>query len=655
MRGPEEKKKKKKKKKQQQKLFYGGSKLAFVLVGIALVVLLHITSDKTILGTLHKNQLNQKVDISTDAEKSTLKNEKISANHKSVCSAFRSLSSTSPMAIWRDHLNKDKENDHMSIKWASQHLEFEKFHDFIFRLMYYITPQRLEMSIKTIPFKQQEKVGKILKLAFERYTYVQKTKSGEEFPIDYKIPRKVRILTIGGSVTMGIMCHIFNPVGSPRFNQRACSWSSRLTTFLEYLFPDVFEGHMFALGGTNTKVGLELWQYNLLPDHIPHPDILINAYSTNDMHVISINESNERKLTIAEYVFQMYEEFVREVLQPRISCNQNSPPLLFILDDYIGNEQREIHKTRAVNHALNELSTYYGFGFISYADVVRDFAYGDTSEMWFSPSGWPKRQIHPGMGAHISIMWVVAYNLLNTAAVHCDSLNIDGLEHMYNQTSHGMEKLNSNKTLGGEPKPRPRSALPPKYTSSSLNHISYEWQSAEMDILNLNFNPSQCSDPTGSDVNVISCPFSWTYYLFKENKGSILKTLHSYINTNDGWYQIEEGKIGLVPNKIDAKLNMEFNVTSSMKVLNFMFMKSYGEKWAESKIKVDAFVIRNGQEGEHQEAEIEGFHMKNTSEVYTTKVKLDDKGALKGNKLHVNIQLVGGSTFKLMGMMFCAF
>ena len=175
----------------------------------------------------------------------------------------------------------------------------------------------------------------------------------------------------------------------------------------------------------------------------------------------------------------MYEDFIREVLQPRTNCSHRGPPLLFILDDYIVNKQRITQQTRTVSHALHELSTYYGFGFISYVDAVRDFVYGDTNEWWFSPHLWPERQIHPGIGAHLTMMWVVAYNLLHTVSTHCDQSEMnhgtidEGDEHLYDPSVFGMEALVLNMTtLDGEPLPRPKTTLPPRFTTAPLDTIS---------------------------------------------------------------------------------------------------------------------------------------------------------------------------------------
>ena len=52
-----------------------------------------------------------------------------------------------------------------------------------------------------------------------------------------------------------------------------------------------------------------------------------------------------------------------------------------------------------------------------------------------------------------------------------------------------------------------------------------------------------------------------------------------------------------------------------------------------------------------------GFHDKNTSETYTSQLDLNDDGmnniGERGDDLKLKFRLIGGSTFKIMGMAFC--
>jgi len=81
---------------------------------------------------------------------------------------------------------------------------------------------------------------------------------------------------------------------------------------------------------------------------------VINAYSTNDMHVASQKEASEQNITLHELIADMNEKFIRLVLGSSKGCR---PPLLLYFDDYIGNEQKEIVATKAFTGAMDHLAS----------------------------------------------------------------------------------------------------------------------------------------------------------------------------------------------------------------------------------------------------------------------------------------------------------
>jgi hypothetical protein len=621
-----------------------------------------LTNDASI-STKEKGTTNH--DGSTPNENETKKKEEPPTD---ICSFVSKLPSTSSVSIWRRNLEP--------IKWTTKHdsdHEFN-FHDFHARMMHYLTPQRLQNSVKTLPFNQWEKVGEILDIAFKRYQYVQDQKNGKkQSGGDGKEPRKLRILVMGGSVTAGVYC-VENPVlGRPlHIMRRMCAWPRRLEWFLELFFPSVVQVDVAAYGGTNTRGGTTIWEYDLFPEDVPIPDILINAFSTNDMHVISMREAQKQNMTLEDGVLQMNQEFVRKVMKPRSNCNDRPPPLLLYLDDYLGNEQKGILDTLAVNSALHKLSSYYGFGFMSYADIVRDFVYSDTTEEWFSPKDWPERQIHHTAGGHVGIMWVVAYNLLNTVTVYCDSLKI-GPEHIYEAIEGLPEPKFPDRVITGEALPKPRHALPPELSSDlTLDNVSTRWHEMERNMTASGFDhESACPSISENKERKSVCHLR----MFTINSASkpgpgMMEILAPFVVENDGWEEAASGeKKGLVPSKANASLKLRFDdITDQVQTLNFIAMKSYGEKWEGSTLKVEAFVDRKIEDGGEQPRtpsstnanaeplrilEIEGVHDKHTSESYNYKIDLGEERVLAGDVLNVDIRLIGGTTAKIMGMMFC--
>jgi hypothetical protein len=337
----------------------------------------------------------------------------------SVCSIFNTrtvLGNDSAMSTWKNHLG--------SILNASRHPadKEEEFvwHDFTVELLDLMTnSHRLLRGVKHLPVQYWDRVGDILTLAVKRYRHLEQVNeqvnadhetkanggggftggSNDDDALDkVEVPRKINILIMGGSVTMGVLCSQ-NPVEeTSRFARRDCAWPNRLSQFLNALLPhNLINVNVVTLGGTNTASASTIWDYSLYNG--PVPDIIIHGYSTNDMHVLTVQDALLKNITLADEIFNVNQHFVRTVLAKNKqtitiqskegqteSCHTKAPLLLYY-DDYIGNEQKGILDTMAFSNSIETLSSYYGFGVISYPAAVRDLVYGDSEESWFSPHG----------------------------------------------------------------------------------------------------------------------------------------------------------------------------------------------------------------------------------------------------------------------------
>jgi len=475
---------------------------------------------------------------------------------------------------------------------------------------------------------------------------------------------------------MGVVCHL-NPVTTQtgKYSRRACAWPGRLNTFFPYLFGyyDLVNIDSLALGGTNTESGRTIWDYSILPDEIPYPDILINGYATNDMHYNSVQDAIKRNVTLEQSVFELSQSFIRQVLTPKKGCG-HPPPLLLYLDDYMGNEQNEIRETMISSRVIHELSGYYGIGSISYADVVRDIVYGDTREWWFSSNWYEKgdyeRAVHPHMGMHISTVWVVGYYLLNLLTTYC-SLPRDGnrpnsivgksLEKYEYNPQYGLPPLREpNKNLVGNPKRKPR-GLPPLLTDElSIEHVTQQWTEESQSNAHLWKNNEECI-AEGHSIDEMDhaplpkpCLLSWVANLERhlDNPKRLEGKLQPFISSNDGWSAANDnGKLGWVPSSgLGSKFTMNWkSVSQPVKAVTWMIMRSYGEKWAGSTLNVQVY----SGDALFASEDIVGFHDKHTSETYNIKMELDGDGVTVGSDLTIKFQLTGGSTFKISGMAIC--
>lgn len=602
------------------------------------------------------------------------------------------------------------------------------FHDFTAQLLHLVTPDRLQRSIKTLPLDWTP-VGRALDIVHHRlismHNEIQSFKNDNDdgiMPADEIImkrinanpehPRKLNILVMGGSVTMGVVCHI-NPVttSTGKYSRRDCAWPGRLSTFFTNLFGgyNLINVHTASLGGTNTESGTTIWDYSLLPDDVPYPDIVINAYATNDMHYNTVQEAMRRNITLGESLLAMGQEFVRSVLTPKSStntsgCATRAPPLLLYVDDYLGNEQNEILTTMISSQTINLLSGYYGVASMSYGDAIRDIVYGDTKEWWLSSDWYDKgksqyqRAVHPHMGMHISMVWVVAYNLLNLVTTFCslpkthsdtqseqrrwqrrrrrhtryhagiESRSEGVWDYGYSKSMFGayLPTLRGTNELVGGPRRKPR-GLPPLLTPElSLEHVTELWRNESDANSHLWKIDDECLDldatSNNEEFNEKPCLYSWVANLERklDNTQRITNRLKPYITSNKGWTAVDDNnKLGWAPTSgIGSTFTMEWrNITQPVRAVTWMIMRSYGEKWDGSLMNVEVWSDNRLM----AKNDIEGFHDKKTSETYNIKMKLFDKdeqqghgdGAETGSDLKIIFTMVGGSTFKISGMAIC--
>lgn len=590
-----------------------------------------------------------------------------------ICSTLPHPAPTT-LALWSSHLS--------DVFQSTQHPIDSGFvlHDFTAILLHLMTPERLQRSVKTLPHDLNG-VGRVLDIFWKRLSYIRENGGRRS-----SSPRKLNILVMGGSVTMGVLCQT-NPVPGVNMNaysRRNCAWPDRLKCFLEKLLGgDVVTVSSITLGGSNTETGTTIWDYGL-SDETPYPDILINAYSTNDMHVNSMTSASEQNKTLASNLFDVTQRFIRSVLQPPggSKCEGRKPPLLIYFDDYVGNEQNEILQTTAVSETLNVLSTYYGIAHISYADAIRDMVYGDSAEEWFSPHGWFdkegkfSRQIHPGTSMHISATWVIAFNLLNMITSYCSvtsgGSDIIDRNHGYQERAdwekrnygyrpiRGLPMLTDSKHLAGGPMPKP-SGLPPTLDATlKLETITQIWRGNS----SYHDDSTDCDQHSNADNEPLTkpCAFAWVTGLSRscKTKGCLNDKWKAFITENHGWaFEDDNSKLGFACNGPNSTFVFELQKLSQpVRSIAFLVMKSYGDKWSGSKISIDAFINRSPdtKEARVNSMEIEGFHAKQTSEIYVSKMDLTKElpeGALAGDSVKVAVELVGGSTFKITGLAFC--
>lgn len=442
-------------------------------------------------------------------------------------------------------------------------------------------------------------------------------------------------------------------------------------------------------------------EFDLLRPESKHPDIIINAYATNDMHINSLKQGDrtnslEIEGSWREKVMAVLQEFIRLASSSSRDCNSQMvvhkpAPVILHLDDYLGNEQKDVLATTELSQAVQVLANYYGnVAAMSYPDMVRDWVYGDTQEFWFSPFGWypsykqdkskMAREIHPGMPFHIIVPWIISYHFLNIFTTYCDrhayhhnddwktqsqeagNLRAKILENKYEiarmEGGIDLPALKQNTRFPGRPKVTPSGLPPPLSPELSLQDITSLWKQ-EGEAGDNKDTASQCTSP-----EFPKCPFAWVSGLLNDHNSLDEKGVENYFRGNsDGFFNhgwelkrhVDGKKMGYVPlqEQPGANLTVVFKGSESqpLRQIVLFYLKSYGERWSQSMLQIR--IDRGGSWEPLAYRQLPGFHAKNTSEMYVERITLPPPRL--GDDLRIRFQalFISGRAFKIMGLLAC--
>ena len=390
----------------------------------------------------------------------------------SITPLCQAMEGTSAIRFWMKHAKKI----HRASRLPDDN-DYQR-HDVTAKVLAIIAP-RLPNSVKTL-VRDWKVVARLLQKGYQRYHYLSTIAtnmtlldqhhqhqqsagtngSSNVLPSPPPPPPPIRIAVMGGSVTLGVQCKTGIP-GHGDKDYRYCAWPNRLQHLINQWFGGIEVVQVFneAVGGTNSNIGTTMLRYQLISS-VVQADIIIHAYSTND-----VSQGN--------HTFSMLQNFVRQALEPTThhSCtrrhlyengyeNQNGmdelpprfksfPPLLLHIHDVVTTLYERVIGEPSLSQVVETLANYYGFVSMSYTDMVRDWVYGDPKESWFSPNQFPKGStyvydIHPGQVAHMTMSWMVAFNLLNLATTYCDMR--DWWPTMEGTTSNGPDEQTPSST-----------------------------------------------------------------------------------------------------------------------------------------------------------------------------------------------------------------
>jgi len=240
--------------------------------------------------------------------------------------------------------------------------ELEKLH---FLLEHVLPPSRLRKAVKNLPSLNHDTVKHIVEKLQKRV-----------LDPDHNPP--LQIAVFGGSVTLGRECYSRT---RRRTSEPTCAWPFRLGKLINEMFGnEVVKVTNLALGGTSSIIGGRMVKYWMFPEALKEsngPDVIINSYSTNDGSCIKTFDEMR----------SAQQDFIRAALESK-ACD--TPPLVISVDEYLddaGGAKNHLSEELLYAMAAEQLAKWYDTVAISYADVVRDIVYKDTSDQTFFTHG----------------------------------------------------------------------------------------------------------------------------------------------------------------------------------------------------------------------------------------------------------------------------
>lgn len=496
--------------------------------------------------------------------------DSINSNTDDFCSLVHSKFSHTPSNWWTTHF--------LDIVAASQQAQDPNFiyKNWTMSLLASLTPEMLRKGSRNHPSAYS--LGQILDIVHKRI-------------LDPGSSPPLKIAVVGGSVTRGEGCQTTFMPGVAKFYPATCAWPARLerliNTLAGFQMVQIFN---LAVSATKLSFGTPLVKYWLYPDDLfpQGPDVIIASYSTNEQGgpYDSTRFADQKRARV--------NDFLSAVNDAR-PCQ---PPLVVFVDDYLGSLRDNIIGEMTYNKIVTELAEWYGnVWHVSYADVLRRSIYANTNETTFTSP-----PVHFGMGGHMAIAWTALYAMVEAVSGYCD--NQAFIEKMEQEGREGVfpeSVLNLMNTV-----------QPPKLSPELLlSTVTSEWQ--EMAV-RARESRSDCKDET---LDKIPCTFA-----FLAGPDATVRTpeqlknyLLPFLVENKGWNPtMEHGaggqveKLGLLAVGANASMTLRMtNITKEVRTINLQAIKSYGDKWAGSLVRLTVTVETNGNKHSTQ-FDLQGFH-----------------------------------------------
>jgi len=554
---------------------------------------------------------------------------------------------------------------HIETLNSTQLQDYTKWLDLLYT---FYSPTRLRRSVmNTAPSKQ---ITYLMKTVAEiKHHNAKKSENSKK--------RRLRVLALGGSVTIGINCqwpknlNLATPRHWATLAER-CAWPY----FLEHLMNQVlFDGEEIALvenganGGQSSEFGKLVLDYRLYEDPELVPDVILHAFSANDS-----GEPNPH--IIREDV----QQFVKAA-QSLHPCNDHAP-LLIMVDDLYGDIPFLANEHTG---GIYKISTWHNVMAVDYGKTIKYKVLAEvknsTAHVPLTYSNW---QQHLGVGFHMGVAWTVMFNIVNAITNICNDAGL-GVEHFPDSTADKKNDIISKNASQIDPELL-SSLQTAEIPFQMFGYFKEGYGSAgqvQDDIRENMEEQKKICNQTAEHGSLpenpkAKCSYAWMVgrsSSMVSDTGALNRKMNEVIFDNDGWasegFPIRQPRTGWYSHIPNSTFSIKVeNIEVDTRFLIVMSMKSYSEKWIGSKLAVTTTVVKNSTvpdldlnrtgkvnwDGDGEDIKfIDGYHDTRTSVHFVHKIELPDDGAKAGDSLILDAKLVRGSEFKIAGLAFCGF
>lgn len=458
----------------------------------------------------------------------------------------------------------------------------------------------------------------------------------------------LRVMIFGGSVVEGVEANFYHQgnasIAGFKHTYVNARFSSQLQTILDtVIFPGVVEITNMASGGLTSNVALPLLEYCIYPPGYPRqgPDLIISSFGFNDVHMFA--ESSDMRAA--------NEDFLEAAYLNR--CD--GLPAVVLVDDVFSHIWRSFEHRESVrvnlmhSRMVSDMARWNDVMAVSYTQAFMHFAYSDPTME--DPAGMRKyREIlfggaspstHPYIMFHSGMAFLLAFQLLQTMVDSCHDEVVNGPP---------LRPTSESAVDYDELDPR----LMPRYADEdTLADITRKWHNRSDTFVN------RCSDPDFRPGNTCSLSLVVHRSSTVKAKRHLRNLLRLFGGTEDnGWSAqgnpVKRPRTGWVATRANASFSLNVVATEfPIRKVTFVYMKSYGDAWKDSRVNVSLTVLNGTTNDASVETygELEGIHNSTTSVNYKTSFEVDAK---VGDTVKADFVLVGGTTFKFTGMLFCS-